>query len=131
MAISLSSMVWSCLDNPDAPMMTTTEALAPTTSAQTTQSPNNPTPVPRKYGPADVVDVKEWLEHGPKKPLVPPEIKVEATPAPGSIMTAEPLTPPEIHVEVEAAPGSSASPNPDTSRNTCRASRAVIAETSI
>jgi len=95
-------------------MTTTTEALAPTTAPQTTHSPDNPAPAPRKYGPTDVVDVKEWLENGPKEPLVPPEIHVEAEPAPGSVMTAEPLTPPEIRIDPELLPGSSATPNPLT-----------------
>ncbi|APR87844.1 hypothetical protein A7982_13193 [Minicystis rosea] len=51
-------------------------------------------------------DVLEALEKGPKEPLVPRELVLEAHPAPGSVVTAEPLVPRELPLEAKLAPGS-------------------------
>ncbi|MBK9258514.1 MAG: hypothetical protein IPM54_01610 [Polyangiaceae bacterium] len=94
-------------DTPSTIHSTTSPAVqhdkaATTNSVATTRMP----------GPADVADVKDWIENGPKEPLVPPVIHVDAELAPGSVATAEPLVPPEIRVDAELAPGSTATKEP-------------------
>lgn len=55
--------------------------------------------------PNDTVDPNDWLQNGPKEPLVPPMIHVDVDLAPGSVLAAEPLVPKKLHVDVELAPG--------------------------
>lgn len=66
--------------------------------------------------PGTIVDVKQWLENGPKEPIEPREHRVNAELAPGSSMTAEPLEPREIRVNAELAPGESTKTEPLTPR---------------
>lgn len=66
--------------------------------------------------PNDPVDPNDWLQNGPKEPLVPPVIHVDVDLAPGSVLTAEPLVPKELHIDVELAPGETLGSAPLTPR---------------
>lgn len=70
--------------------------------AQSSRPRPGAAPPPR----SEPVDLEDYLRNGPKEPLVPPVVNVDAELAPGSTWSDEPLTPPVIHVEVELAPGS-------------------------
>lgn len=110
-AIGASFALWyGRAKPPDAP--STTHSTASPAAKHDKAATTNSGATTRWSKPADVVDVKDWIENGPKEPLVPPVIHVDAEIAPGSVATAEPLVPPEIRVDAELAPGSTASKEP-------------------
>jgi hypothetical protein len=94
----------------------TRDALAPAPVLKENNSSNKPTTVPSQMQPGAVVDVKQWLENGPKEPIEPREIHVDVELAPGSSATAEPLEPREIRVDAVLAPGESTKTQPLTPR---------------
>ncbi len=111
MSLGLAFVLWYRNDKRHE-ANTTTDALVQTTVQQENPSPKKPSPELSQIPPAAVVDVKQWLENGPKEPIEPREIRVEAVLAPGSSATAEPLQPREIRVNAELAPGESIKTEP-------------------
>jgi hypothetical protein len=77
------------------------------------QSPGFTTLDPDTKG---TIDPQDWVQNGPKEPLVPPVIHVDVDLAPGSVLTAEPLVPKELQVDVELAPGETLGSAPLTPR---------------
>ena len=68
---------------------------------------------PALRSPEELADPEEALRHGSREPLIPPVIHLEATLAPGSVVTSEPLIPPVIELPaIELAPGSVATSEP-------------------
>lgn len=108
-------VLWYRNEKPDD-ITTTLEALAPATVLRENNSSKKPTTVPSQMQPGAVVDVQQWLENGPKEPLVPREIHVDVELAPGSSATAKPLEPREIRVDAVLAPGESMKTQPLTPR---------------
>lgn len=106
---------YSKFDKPAAPV-TTSDSVSSPPSPTITRSLKNGMSTTRELATDDVIDPQDWLENGPKEPIEPREIHVEAELAPGSVQTNEPLVPREIHVDVELAPGSSTTLEPLTPR---------------
>ena len=48
--------------------------------------------------------VEELLRDGPRDPITPPELRIDAEISPRGAMTAEPLVPPVVREDVEVAP---------------------------
>jgi len=96
--------------------------IEPSETSQTSPLPSNtstnvaPSPGFATVSPQDVVDAEDWVQNGPKEPLVPRKIQIEAELAPGSVLTAEPLVPKQLHVDAELAPGETTTNAPLTPR---------------
>jgi hypothetical protein len=96
--------------------------IEPTEITQTSPLPSNtstnvaPSPGFATVSPRDIVDPQEWVQNGPKEPLVPRRIQIEAELAPGSVLTAEPLVPKQLHLDTELAPGETTTNAPLTPR---------------
>ena len=91
---------------PTAPSAEQTTAAL--TAASEARAPSPAAPLTRGVAAALPPDVTRALESGPKEPLTPPVIHVEAEIEGRGAFTSAPLTPPVIHVEAEIA-------GPDTS----------------
>lgn len=90
----------------------------PSAKSPTPQTSSSPTSTHRaaKFDLDEPVDPRDWIANGPKEPLVPPELHVEAEPVPESVTTDEPLVPREIVIEADEVPGESVTNTPLTPR---------------
>jgi hypothetical protein len=91
--------------SPTNPTRDQSETLPVTPVSDSPIRPNSPSPAMATTSSQDAVDPRDWIQNGPKEPLVPREFHVEAQLAPGSVVTAEPLVPREFKIDAELAPG--------------------------
>jgi hypothetical protein len=107
-AILLVSARQGALDSaPNPPVAEGARSIA--TEAEPRRPAASPSPrgaLPGGDQPDIPKQILDAIENGPKEPLTPPVIHVDAELAPGSVLTSEPLIPKVITIDVEPAPGS-------------------------